>query len=153
MPQNPPPGVQRLAVRLAYRDPAAALTFFDRAFGFPERRAARVEGAGGVLIVTEIEVGDSYFMIGSEGGHNMASPASTAGPTACLLVYVDDVDAHFTRAQANGAEIVSPPSDQYWGDRRYEAKDLEGHLWFFHERTREVPQEEIAAFEAGFRAE
>lgn len=52
------------------------------------------------------------------------------------MVCVDDVDEHFRVALANGAEIVSEAADQYWGDRRYEARNLEGHLWFFHERPR-----------------
>jgi uncharacterized glyoxalase superfamily protein PhnB len=28
--------------------------------------------------------------------------------------------------------------DQPWGDRRYEALDLEGHRWYFAEHTRDV---------------
>ena len=151
MVQNPPPGVQQLTTRLAYRDPQAALDFLEGAFGFPERKAARLEGVGGSIIVTEVQIGDSYLMVGSEGAHTMATPLATSGPTACLLVYVDDVDAHFARAQAGGATIIAEPGDQYWGDRRYEAKDPEGHLWFFQQRTRDVPQSEIDAIEAGFR--
>ena len=67
------------------------------------------------------------------------------------MVHVDAIDRHFGQAQSNGARIIAEPSDQYWGDRRYEAQDLEGHLWFFHERTRDIPREEINRIEAEFR--
>ena len=151
MPANPPTGVQRITTRIAYEDPKAALDFLERAFGFPERKRMRIENQDGSIILTEIQIADSYLMIGPAGSHDIASPRTTGCSTESLMIYVDDVDGHFSRAKANGATIVSVPADQYWGDRRYEAKDPEGHLWFFHERTRDVPREEIEAVEASFR--
>ena len=61
--------------------------------------------------------------------------------------YVDDIDAHFARAQAAGTKIISPPADQFWGDRRYEAEDPEGHLWSFHEHLRDVSKEKKVEIE------
>lgn len=151
MPQNPPPGVQYVTPRIACEDPNAALAFYQEAFGFPERAASRLEGANGSVIVTEIQIGAAYLMIGPAGSHDIASPKSTGMPTASLMVYVDDVDEHYRRAKAAGAGIVNPPTDQYWGDRRYEALDPDGHLWFFHQRTRDVPRSEIDAVEATFK--
>jgi len=60
-------------------------------------------------------------------------------------VYVEDVDAHYTRAKKAGATIVSEPKDQEYGDRRYDAKDVEGHLWSFAQHVRDVPAEEWGA--------
>jgi uncharacterized glyoxalase superfamily protein PhnB len=51
---------------------------------------------------------------------------------------VDDVDEHFERAKAAGAEITEEPTDQEYGERRYIAVDLEGHQWYFAQPTREV---------------
>ncbi len=45
-------------------------------------------------------------------------------------VYVEDVDAHFTRARESGATILSEPADTGYG-RSYRAADLEGHRWMF----------------------
>ena len=151
MPDNPPEGIQTVTVRIAYEDPIRAVAFLEQAFGFPEIVEKRLEGANGAIIVTEVQVGDSYIMIGPAGSHDIASPASLGSSTESLMVYVDKIEAHFARAKSNGAQIVTEPSDQYWGDRRYEAKDHEGHLWFFHEHTRDVPREEIEEIEAGFR--
>jgi uncharacterized glyoxalase superfamily protein PhnB len=44
-------------------------------------------------------------------------------------VYVDDVDAHFAHAKANGAAIASEIEQQ--GYRAYAAEDLEGRRWTF----------------------
>jgi uncharacterized glyoxalase superfamily protein PhnB len=41
-----------------------------------------------------------------------------------------DVDAHYERAQAAGAEIVKPPEDLPYG-RSYTAREADGHPWFF----------------------
>ncbi len=51
--------------------------------------------------------------------------------TVGLYVHVDDVDAHFERAKAAGAEIEGPPEDKPYGDRVYGALDPEGHQWWF----------------------
>ena len=65
--------------------------------------------------------------------------------TQHLYVYVDGVDAHFERAKKAGAKIVEEPKDQFYGDRRYGAEDLEGHCWFFAEHVRDVSPEEMKA--------
>ncbi len=66
-----------------------------------------------------------------------------------MHVYVDDVDAHYERAKAAGAEIEREPEDQPYGDRRYDVLDLEGQLWSFATRGRQVPPEEWGAQRAG----
>jgi uncharacterized glyoxalase superfamily protein PhnB len=47
-------------------------------------------------------------------------------------VSVDDIDAHYARAQAAGATILSQLEDNTGiGQRQYRAEDLEGHRWMF----------------------
>ena len=152
MSESPPKGRQRVTVRIAYEDPLAAVAFIERAFGFAEIRSQRIERADGSIILTESQVGDAYIMIGPAGSHEISSPKSLGSSTESLMVYVEDIDGHFATAEANGAVIVDEPADQYWGDRRYAARDIEGHLWFFHEHTRDVSREEIDAVEASFSA-
>jgi uncharacterized glyoxalase superfamily protein PhnB len=49
-----------------------------------------------------------------------------------VLVEVDDVDAHFERARAAGATILSEPEDvPDAGVRHYRVEDPEGHRWMF----------------------
>ena len=40
------------------------------------------------------------------------------------------------------ARIANGLRNQFWGDRTYEALDLEGHRWRFHQVLREVPRSE-----------
>jgi len=51
---------------------------------------------------------------------------------------VRDIDTHYRGAESEGAQIVMPLEDMFWGDRRYEARDLEGHRWHFAERASEI---------------
>jgi hypothetical protein len=46
-----------------------------------------------------------------------------------VLVRAADVDAHFARADAAGAEILSTPLRHPFGERQYSARDLGGHRW------------------------
>lgn len=64
-------------------------------------------------------------------GSDFKSPRNADHYTALVHVYVDDVNTHFERAKAAGAEVVMEPTDQEYGDRRYDAKDPEGHFWSF----------------------
>ena len=125
--------------RLAYRDEAAALEFLVRAFGFVERREARMENADGTL--AWLELGDGVVMIGRAGEdhHDLYSPQDAGANTAMINVSVRGIDAHYERAKAAGARIVMELADMFWGDRRYEALDLEGHRWHFGERLRADP--------------
>jgi uncharacterized glyoxalase superfamily protein PhnB len=50
-------------------------------------------------------------------------------PTHVPFVYVDDLDAHFARAETHGATIVQGIHQH--GYRRYVCEDLEGHRWSF----------------------
>jgi uncharacterized glyoxalase superfamily protein PhnB len=51
--------------------------------------------------------------------------------TQSAYIIVDDVDAHYARAKAAGAEIIKEVEDQSYGGRLYSCRDPEGHLWSF----------------------
>ena len=103
--------------RLAYRDEVAALDFLTRVFGLAERRESRMEDPEGML--AWLEIGDGVVMIGRAGAerHGLYSPLETGAPTAMANVYVHDIDAHYRRAESEGAQIVTPLEDMFWGDR------------------------------------
>ena len=130
--------------RLAYDDERAALEFLTRAFGFVERREARMDGGDPKeSILAWLDFGDGVVMIGRTETevHMIHSPTDTGGKvTAMMNVHVDDVDAHYERAIAEGAQIVMEINDAFYGNRRYEALDPEGHRWHFHESLEHVKQ-------------
>ena len=79
------------------------------------------------------------------------SPRSLDGAnTQALTVYVDDVDAHCTRARTAGATIFREPATDNYGEaygahRTYGAVDPEGHHWFFATHVRDVAPEDLKA--------
>lgn len=55
--------------------------------------------------------------------------------TVGVYVRVDDLDAHYERAKAAGADIFEEPVDTPFGERRYSCRDAEGHEWYFATRA------------------
>jgi uncharacterized glyoxalase superfamily protein PhnB len=126
----------RMYPRLAYLDEAAALEYLTRVFGFRElREARRGSGTRADPMLAWLAFGDGIVMIGRANHeiHRIYSPAEVGQSTVMINVDVDDIDAHYARAVAAGARITMPLEDAFYGDRRYEATDLEGHRWHFSE--------------------
>ena len=142
--KNPPDGWPRIAPAVFYDDAAAAIDWLTRAFGFAVRE--RVENDAGQIVHSQLVLDGGLIMVGQVGLHPdrtwARSPLTVGGAnTQALAVYVDDVDAHCERARAAGAAITVEPAtddygDGYWMDRSYEARDPEGHHWWFLQRLR-----------------
>jgi uncharacterized glyoxalase superfamily protein PhnB len=121
---------QDLIPYLYYRDPAAAVEFLSKAFGFEVRTVHR-DDAGRVMHA-ELGLARSAIMLGpAQAGLGFASPSDLPARHAGVWCYVDDADAHCARARAAGAAIVRKPTDQFYGVREYTARDAEGQEWFF----------------------
>jgi uncharacterized glyoxalase superfamily protein PhnB len=128
---------------IAYRDPKAALTWLEAAFGFEPTMV--ITDKEGNLMHSEMRVGsDGCVMIGSEWSDSHRSPASLGGKnTQSVHVHLaKDIDAHCGRAKRAGAVILQEPEDQFYGDRTYRARDLEGHIWSFGQTVKRMTQEE-----------
>jgi uncharacterized glyoxalase superfamily protein PhnB len=125
-----------------YKDPFAALDWLERTFGF--RRSMVITDKDGKLGHSEMKFGDGYIMVGSEWADFVASPVSVGRKnTQTIHVHLPDgLDAHCAHARAAGAEIIREPEDQFYGDRTYMARDLEGHVWSFAQTVRHVSREE-----------
>ena len=110
-----------------YRDVPKALDWLTRAFGFSEE--LRHPTPSGMH--AQMTFGGQRIMMG-QGSRDwrMQSPSETRIATMGVFIYLADVDVHYQRARAAGAEIVQPPHDEEWG-RTYTVRDLDGHPWFF----------------------
>ena len=75
------------------------------------------------------------IMLGSdrenEYGKLIVQPTDAGAVTQAPYVVVADVDTHYARAKAAGAEIVIAISDQGYGGRLYASRDPEGRVWNF----------------------
>lgn len=111
-----------------YRDVPAALDWLARAFGFTESMRTATPSGG---MHGEMTLDGQQIMMGQGSKEwGMLSARETGAATQGVFVYLADVDAHFERARAAGAQIVKPPEDLPYG-RSYTARDLDGHPWFF----------------------
>jgi uncharacterized glyoxalase superfamily protein PhnB len=124
--------------RLAYRDELAAVAYLTRVFRFIELREARQEHDGHYLCW--LRMGTGVVMLGHVNAevHRIHSPLDAGMTTAIMHVYVQDIDAHYANAVAEGADITMPLEDAFYGERRYEATDPEGHRWHFGERFADI---------------
>ena len=134
-----------LTSALCYRDPKAALKFLEAAFGFD--LVMLIEDADGNLAHSEMKFGDSLLMVGNEWTAQHKSPASIEGfNTQTVHIHLEgDIDAHCERARAAGAEILMEPADQFYGDRTYRCRDLEGHFWTVGAPVRPVTEAQAEA--------
>lgn len=126
---------------LSYEDGPAMMDWLIKAFGFVEK-ARWIEG--GRLTHGELAMGDGVVMLATPTP-DYQSPKTVREhyPPARewskvpyiidgVLVHVDNVQAHFERAKAAGATILSEIETGFPGPR-YRAEDPEGHRWFFLE--------------------
>lgn len=131
-----------------YRDPKAAVAWLERAFGFELTMA--IDGPPEAPAMCHYEMssgGDGRVMVGGEYVEWVRSPASVGGAnTQRVHVQVaGGLDEHCARARAAGAAIAAEPEDQFYGDRTYQALDLEGHCWTFSTPVRNVTRAEAEA--------
>jgi uncharacterized glyoxalase superfamily protein PhnB len=105
----------RVTPVLGYADVAGMTRWLTEAFGFWSRGGFGADYA-------ELELDGGVIMLRRAEGEAPAAPAMT-------YVYVDDLDAHLSRAQGAGATIVEPVHRR--GDTAYVAADPEGHRWTF----------------------
>ena len=133
---------QRVVPMFSYEDVGRAADWIARAFGFTE--TGRWADDDGRVTHVNMELDGGMIMLGYPSS-DYQSPKHHA--EACeqarkwretpfvvdgVHVAVDDIDAHYARAQAAGATILSELEDNTGiGQRQYRAEDLEGHRWMF----------------------
>ncbi len=117
---------------MRYEDAPAAIEWLCDAFGF-ERRLV-VPGDDGMIVHAQLTFGSGMIMLSSARDTAFDKvvklPADLGGITQSPYIVVQDVDGHYERAVAAGAEIVMELKDEGHG-RGYSCRDPEGHLWNF----------------------
>lgn len=135
-----PKGFNWVTPYLTVRDCAAAIAFYEKAYGFEKREA--IPGPGGMIMHAEMMHQDSMIMMGQSPQMGTKAPQGT--PPVSLYVYVEDVDALCKRAAAAGAKVKEQPVDKFYGDRVCLLNDPDGHYWYFATHVKDVSPEEMA---------
>jgi uncharacterized glyoxalase superfamily protein PhnB len=114
---------------LYYVDGVRAVDFLCGAFGMEER--SRNLRRDGTLHHAEVTLGDGVIMLGTpQDADRVAALRDSHEHDSSVFCYVEDVAGHYARARDAGAEIVSEPEDQGYGEV-YAAADPEGRKWYF----------------------
>jgi uncharacterized glyoxalase superfamily protein PhnB len=139
--------MQGVIPMIAYEDGVRAMEWLAETFGF--REVTRMLSNDGRLAHGEMETSKGLLMLATPSPdyqgpkrHRESCAAAAKWSTVPwvvdgVLVYVDEVDAHFAKAKRSGANILSEPEDGPPG-KRYRVEDIEGHRWMFME----IPKEE-----------
>jgi uncharacterized glyoxalase superfamily protein PhnB len=117
---------------LVYTDVAAAIEWLSRTFGFAEhyRYGSGPEGA-------QVHLGDAWIMLRT-ARPGSAPPEKSGSWNQSLTVFVEDVEAHFARSKAAGANIVEDLHETIYGELQYGVEDFEGHHWLFSLHAHDV---------------
>lgn len=135
-------GMQWVNPYLTVKDPAGAIAFYEKAFGFTTRfKATKPDGSIGHA---ELQHRDSVIMLGPECPEEQSkAPSALNGTPVSLYVYVESVDTVLGRAKDAGGIVAMPATDMFWGDRIGAVVDPEGHKWCFATHVRDVAPDEM----------
>jgi uncharacterized glyoxalase superfamily protein PhnB len=110
-----------------YEDIRAGHDFLVDVLGFES--AGIIEDGDGNVVHGEVRVGDRRIWLHAAAG-GLTTPRAADVQTGGIVVHVADVDAHFARVKAAGADITREPTDEDYGQREYGVRDPEGHSWY-----------------------
>ena len=105
-----------------YRDVRAALQWLTRVFGL---NARIVDDSSDLAIVAH---GDGIVLVQPDRPEELHGSHIGKG---WAYVAVEDIDEHYERAKAAGADVLNEPHAGPNGMRGYSARDPEGNVWTF----------------------
>ncbi|MCI4663239.1 MAG: VOC family protein [Neomegalonema sp.] len=134
---------QPLTAYLSVRDAAAAILFYEQAFG-AKLIPPTLRTPDGTIMHAEMDFGGARLMFSEEapemGG---PSPQSLGGTTLRLNLMVDNADEAVAKAVAAGAVTVTAVADQFFGHRSGRVRDPFGHLWIISHEIEQLSEAEM----------
>jgi uncharacterized glyoxalase superfamily protein PhnB len=134
MSSHAPAGYTSVAPWIVTPDTARLLEFITTAFGGEE--LARIPLEDGSIGHAEIRVGDTVVLAFDQRPDWPSLPS-------LVRVFVADADETITRAVAAGAEVVTKPLTQAWGQRVGRVRDPFGNIWWVCAVVEEVSPAEM----------
>lgn len=119
-----PAGSNTVNAFVMTEDATALIDFVTRVFGAVDVPEARTLDDDGLILHSELLIGDSMITIADRKPGWPFTPAFNR-------VYVDDVEATLARAKELGARIVTQPTE-FFGDIFSRFQDPQGNLWWVY---------------------
>jgi PhnB protein len=139
-----PKGYNSVTPYLVVKGAAKAIDYYKKVFGATE--IMRMPGPDGKIGHAELKIGDSNIMLADESpsmGPGHISADTVGGSPVSLYVYLPNVDDVVKRATTEGAKLLKPVQDQFYGDRSGFIQDPFGHLWGIATHTEDVSPKEM----------
>ena len=147
-----PPGCHTIQAYLVCKDAAAAIAFYEKAFGMKEIMRMPMPKSDAIMHA-ELHCGDSVLMLSEENPRwGTQSPLALGNTPVTIHCYVPDVDATYKQAIAAGATSKMEPGNMFWGDRMAAVIDPFGHKWSLATHVEDVSPEEMKKRGAEFFA-
>lgn len=124
-----PKGYHSITPYLIINDASNAIEFYKKAFG--AKVVMKMEQPSGKISHAELKIGDAKIMLADEHPERDArSPQSYGGTPVGIHLYIKNVDSIVDKALSNGARLISPVQNMFYGDRSGTLEDPYGHKWF-----------------------
>jgi PhnB protein len=130
-----------VSVALTVSDIKAAVSFYQKAFGFEKRGI--MNGPDGKPIHAELTLRGTTLMLGPEMPQMGSRTAKTMGGSpVTLYLLTENSDKVVAKAVKLGATQKGPVMDMFWGDRVGTVVDPDGNSWMISTHMSEpTPQE------------
>ena len=117
-----------VSAALTVSDIPAAVSFYQKAFGFAKR--AIMKGPDGKPVHAELTLRGTTLMLGPENEAMGKRSAKSVGTSpAGLYIYLENVNKVVEKATKLGATSQGPVMDMFWGDRCGTVVDPDGYSW------------------------
>jgi PhnB protein len=117
-----------VSAALTVSDIPAAVSFYQKAFGFTKRGI--MNGPDRKPVHAELTLRGTTLMLGPENLAMGRRTAKSVGASpASLYIYVENVDKIVDKATKLGATTQGPVMDMFWGDRCGTIVDPDGYTW------------------------
>jgi PhnB protein len=136
-----PEGLAALTPMLAVRNAADAILWYKNVLMAIEMN--RLTDADGLIAHAELRISDCVVMLAEENPSYNKSPQMLEGTSVILNLYVPDVDETVDRALKEGAKLIFPVADQFYGDRAGRIQDPFGHMWIISKHLKDVTAQEM----------
>jgi uncharacterized glyoxalase superfamily protein PhnB len=112
---------------LSVGNAAAQIDWIKKVFGAKER--TRQMAGPDKIMHAALQIGDAeVFLADIFPGSDMQDP-SRAGSSVQITIYHKEINKFWARAMANGAKVVMPIDNMFWGARYGVFRDPQGHVW------------------------
>lgn len=139
-----PQGYNSVTPYLVVKGAAQAIEYYKKVFGATE--VFRMDAPDGKVGHAELKIGNSHIMLADENpsmGQGYSSAATLGASPVSLYLYIPDVDRVVERAVSEGAKLLRPVADQFYGDRSGFIQDPFGHLWGVATHVEDVAPQEL----------